>query len=104
MHSVPVSDRHCVVVDGVKVDGHAVGRPNLILAAVSAANALGVVILGAEVFAEYVLDPAGGGKQFFVSAQGQCGYLNWGQISVYVGDNAYSVSVRFLIIGIQPEN
>ena len=103
MHSVPVADGHLAVVNGVEVDGHAVGCANLILTAVAAADALSVVVLGPEVFAQQVVDTPGGGQQFFVPAQRQRGYSYGGQVPVDVGNDAHVVSVGLLVIGVQPE-
>lgn len=68
MHSVPVSDGHGMVVDSVEIDGHTVRRANLVLAAVAAANALGVVILAPKVLTEYVVDSPGSWQQLLVPA------------------------------------
>jgi hypothetical protein len=37
-HRVPLADRHGLVVQGLEVDGHAVGRADLVLPAVAAAD------------------------------------------------------------------
>ena len=67
-HGVAVADGYGVVVEGVEVDGDAVGGADLVLAAIAAADALGVVELGAEAAADQVIDAAGGRSE-----TGRCG-------------------------------
>ena len=74
LHGVAVADGDGAVVKGVEVDGDAEGRADLVLAAVAAADALGVVILHEAVddtgLADEVVHLVGRGRQALVAAQG----------------------------------
>ena len=51
-HGVALADRHRVVLEGVEVDGDAVGRADLVLAAVALADGLRVVEVDVPVAAQ----------------------------------------------------
>ena len=103
VHRVPVADSHLVVVDGVEVDSYAIGRANLVLTAVTAADGLGIIILRLEMLTKYVVDPPRGRQQLVVPAQGQRGYGDWCKVAMDVGYHADVVAVGFFVIGVQPE-
>ncbi len=73
-HGVAVADGDGVVVEGVEVDGDAEGCADLVLAAVAASDALGVVVLGEAVdyagLADEVVDAVGRGNEALVAAEG----------------------------------
>ena len=58
-HGVALADGDGLVVEGVEVDGDAVGRPDLVLAAVAAPDRLGVVEVDVPVLTEAVGELAG---------------------------------------------
>ena len=58
-HAVAVANRHGLVFQGVEVDGDAERRADLVLAAVAAADRLGVVELGRPPLAEHGGEVAG---------------------------------------------
>ena len=49
VHGIPVADGYLVVFQGVKIHGHAVGCADLVLAAITPTDALGIVELSGEV-------------------------------------------------------
>ena len=103
VHGVPVADGDGMVVEGVEVHGDTVGGADLVLAAVAAADALGVVVLGVENAAELVVDGASGGDKTVIPAEGQDGDGNGSELAVEVQDGAGGVAVGFLIEGVEPE-
>ena len=92
-----------MVVEGVEVHGHTIGSAYLVLPAIAPSDALGIVVLGVEARAQEVVDAVSGGGETFVAAQGQYGHSHRGQPTVQVGDDADSVAVGLLIVGVQPE-
>ena len=72
-HCVAVAEGDLFVVKGVEVDGYAERGADFVLAAVAAADALGVVEHSVEALPEELVDAAGGGHEALVAAEGEDG-------------------------------
>ena len=64
LHRVSFADRDAAVVDGVKIEGHTVGRADFVLSAIATTDISGLVVEDIEMPPEILLDCACGLREF----------------------------------------
>src|SRR5581483_9714859 len=97
-HGVAVADRHLPVVERLEVDGDAKRRADLVLAAVAAADRLGLVVRQHEVRPQRCRDLAGQRRELLVLGQREDGDLVGGEVAVEAQDHAHALLVRLLVV------
>src|SRR5205085_2100133 len=85
---VAVAYGHGPVLEGLEVDGDAVRRARLVLAAVAAADGLGLVVVGHEVRLDDLEDLAGRRRQRLLLGERQDGHLDRRQPWMEAQDSA----------------
>ena len=110
-HGVAVAEGDLFVVEGVEVHGDAEGGADFVLAAVAAADALGVVEEGVEALADEPVDAAGGGHEALVAAEGENGDGDGGQGAVeFENVSGFGLAGGFLggnglfLVGVEEED
>ena len=105
-HGVALADGHCLVFEGVEVDRDAERGADLVLAAVAAADRLGVVELGRPALAEDGGEVAGLRRQVGVAGQREHRHLDRGEARVEAEHGALlgdALGVGRLVLGVRVE-
>src|SRR5579884_2009219 len=100
LHGVALANGHRLVLQGVEVDGDGERRADLVLAAVAAADRLGLVVRGGEAAAQVVLDAVSHLAQLGLLAERQDGDLEGRDVGMHAQHHALLAAHLLAVVGV----